>query len=291
MLSRGHNDVKDYGQLIRRNISLMSQIEKSSHNIDLVIFHEGNINSTHQDYIKKQSANQYIKFISVENEFITKPIPIRNKYCYETNLSKSFSFGYKSMCKFWFNGFMAYVNDYDYLIRVDDDCMIRSLPIDYLILQMKNHNFSYITPKIYGKDDEDVTIGLAELCNDFIRKHKLKLDVLDLNNNPYTNVFVLALDNIRSNYLFEQFACFVNETDSIFINRWGDLPLWGAFLSIDHDHFTVSIDSSIKYIHGSHYAWINCGNFLEKNVYSFFVKGSGRLKVFLKRFCLVVRNF
>ena len=41
--------------------------------------------------------------------------------------SNYFSFGYKAMCQFWFTGFQEYVKEYDWLLRIDDDCNLLKL--------------------------------------------------------------------------------------------------------------------------------------------------------------------
>ena len=49
---------------------------------------------------------------------------VMDTLCPSNGGSARFTFGYKGMCQFWFVDFQQYVTQYDWLLRVDDDCLL-----------------------------------------------------------------------------------------------------------------------------------------------------------------------
>lgn len=254
-LTKGYFFKKNYGALIDRNKHIYENIiKKYNFDIDLIIFHEGNIKPSHQVFVKKKSGFDSLKFIDIREAFSNQKINY-SPFCSETRLSKRFSHGYKCMCKFWFSDFLDYLKAYKFVIRVDEDCLIKSFPIDEFVKKLENNLCSYITPLIFEKDEGDVTLGLDKFCHDFFDKHHPPR-VPNLNINPYSNVFMIDTQFFVNSTLFTTFAKEVLETGCIFINRWGDAVLWGAILSMYKTN--VMLESrAIRYLHGSHGTMIN----------------------------------
>jgi hypothetical protein len=256
VLARGHKNLEKYETLIARNNAISEVILKESKaEIDVIIFHEGNINQEHQQYINKNSKIKNIKYVSVEAVFNEKNYA-KSKYCTETRLSNSFGYGYKCMCKFWFSGFIEYTKNYDYVIRIDDDCIIEYFNVDATIEEMKQNKIRYVAASIFGNDEKNVTIGIEKLCNDFINENKIHATPR-FDYNPYTNLFIIDAKYFRSNETYLRFSSKVNSSGCIFINRWGDHLLWGVILSILPDDNIFNVNNDIKYLHGSHRRWIN----------------------------------
>jgi hypothetical protein len=109
----------------------------------------------------------------------------------------------------------------------------------------------FSSPFYQGEDYADVTIGMNQLFNDFLKeknmtqKNELKL--------PYTNVMIVNIPYFNNNEIVQNVLEKIKKSDCIFSNRWGDLPIWGYILSylIDEKYFIE--DKNIKYIHGSHH--------------------------------------
>ncbi len=254
VLSRGYFFKWKYKALIKRNNAIYNNI-KSNKEIDFIVFHEGNISKSAISYINKMSLIKDIKYISVKPLFEKKHNTKSNSICKETPTSRAFPQGYKCMCQFWFSEFLKHTSEYKYVVRIDEDCFITYFPIDNLISDMESGNSKYITPRIYGLDSPDVTVGLDKLCDDFVIDQKLEKQA-KFDRNPYTNVFILDGEYFRKNKLYAEFSDKVNQTECIYINRWGDLPLWGCILSLIGDDI-MAVSESIKYMHGSHNELIN----------------------------------
>ena len=102
--------------------------------------------------------------------------------------SNYFSFGYKGMCQFWFTDFQEYVKDYDWLLRVDDDCHL-------LKLKNSSHDLSSLFPlpdhiplaatmwaeSVYCSDQSTVT-GLRDFTQDFVLRHNITEPTGELRN-------------------------------------------------------------------------------------------------------------
>ncbi|NEO93505.1 MAG: hypothetical protein F6K56_26155 [Moorea sp. SIO3G5] len=64
------------------------------------------------------------------------------------------------MCHFWFIDFLD--NDYQYLIRIDEDCFIHKFDNDIFEL-MEKKNQVFIFPYFRKFDIPDVTLGMTKL--------------------------------------------------------------------------------------------------------------------------------
>jgi hypothetical protein len=54
VLTRGYDNIDEYNSLIQRNISIAINL-RDKINTPIIIFHEGNISSIHQDFISKKT--------------------------------------------------------------------------------------------------------------------------------------------------------------------------------------------------------------------------------------------
>lgn len=254
-LTRGYNHVSKYFDLINRNKSISKYMDLL--NAENVIFHEGNIAVEQQDFIVSNSCpTKFINLKHIDNitAFKSERKCKSTSTIFETNLSINFSTGYRHMCHFWTKDFIELVKDYDYIIRVDEDCVIKSFPINFM-----KRPFSFITPIFSGLDSDGVTIGLQETLTKFHQKfgttEKTPLNACFL--NPYTNVFIMNVEHFLKNTTFRDYIDFIDESDGIYINRWGDLPLLGYFILnfIDKDMYVR--DTNITYYHKSHDIEVN----------------------------------
>jgi hypothetical protein len=252
VLTKGYDTVEKYDNLIKRNEAIFTKFYNKLKNIyfDIIIFHEGNINDEHQKYIQSKTPDLPLKFIAIKfynNNTV-------NDICPPTELSKKFSNGYKNMCYFWSIDFLEYLKDYNYMIRIDEDCIIDTLDIN-IINKYTTDNIMFSSAKYELSDNPDVIVGMENLFNNFLSENNLlKKNELKM---PYTNFMIVNIPFLNNNKVVQNILNKIKDTNCIFSNRWGDLPIWGYILSylVDKKYFIE--DSSIKYYHGSHDITIN----------------------------------
>lgn len=260
VLNRGYNNNSDYDRLITRNANIYDKIiSKDNFNtFKMIIFHEGNITDNQINYIRSKLPQienldfKNIKHIYPFNAFDDTKNIINNELCPPTNLSNQFSLGYRHMCHFWSIDFLEYLKDYDYIIRIDEDCIIHNYDIDVLN-HMHNNNIYYISPFFQGKDNPDVTIGLEKMSIDFCKTNNLHFDT-NLNDIkcPYTNLCIINIPFFYNNNIVRKFLNYVDVNHGIYSNRWGDLPIWGLILYLFVNPENYSNYNKISYIHDVH---------------------------------------
>ena len=248
VLTRGYTNIQKYNILIKRNISIATNL--NGLNIDILIFHEGNILENHQQYIMKFTPNLNIKFICIKEHAFKDDK--KNIQLYEP--TKSFGLNYRHMCSFWFVDFWKFVENYDLLLRIDEDCIIDfNIPSFFQLL----YN-NYAVYGLWTKDQEYVTHGLNAFTKEFLIENMfIKQPIIShAASGPYTNVFGLHLKLLRENSLIGKYVEKVKESNYIYIFRWGDLPLWGEVLYYLCNPKMYIKSKNIKYFHGSHNIYI-----------------------------------
>ena len=255
VLTRGYDDIKKYDRLILRNRNIVRCLGDLS--MDIVIFHEGNIPESHQQHIKSQTPRLNIKFINVAG---TGKAFINKSYVKAKRDSDTMGIydGYFHMCSFWFVNFWHFVENYDYILRVDEDCII-----NFKILEM----FRTLETKVacYGtwvRDDPRFVKGLYQFNLAFLQKHNITPKGR-INDNyiddygfwtskvsgPYTNLLGLNLSKLRNNESLKKYIETVKLSDYIYIRRWGDLPLWGSALECFYSNDEHVKLRSMRYVH------------------------------------------
>lgn len=223
-LTRGYFDLQNYKTLINRNKRIYEHIiKKFNVNYPLLIFHEGNILLDHQQYIINQSGNLNIEFI---------------------DLSSIWTGGYEAMCRFYMYDIWNYLSNYDYVLRIDEDCYITHCNKD---------PFSYIGNNVCLKsaswaESHDGTNATLPI---FIEKLTMKKSSdFYIHQFPYTNVFLSNISfwlNPEINKILKIIALNPMQRDY----RWGDLPVLGSLLNIFAPN-QVGYLSEFNYIHASH---------------------------------------
>ena len=253
VLTRGYSTPEEYQTLIQRNTYINQQLENK--NIPLLIFHEGNITLEHQTYIADKTPLLRMQFIDIcqDNLAFRKEKAHIPSY---VNIAWA-GLGYRHMCSFWFVDFWHFVKEYDYLIRLDEDCNIH-VPLDPLFIDLQNEDIQLITA-VYQKDEDFVTIDMNKFTRNFIHDETGDNNVPEKYppNGPYTNFFGMNLKKLRTNERLHKYISAVDKSDHIYHYRWGDLPLWGESVSYILGESTVKIDPLIRYYHGTHYREVN----------------------------------
>ena len=237
LLTRGYKNIDEYDSFIQRNKSIEENIQRD---YDFLVFNEGNISEDQQEYIQSKTK--------IPLQFITIPkFEPRNHAIFEP--TRPWGWNYRHMCNFWFSGFLDYVKSYDQLLRIDEDCTIYS-DLD--------HIFDALDEKVcvYGKwcgDDWFNVYGLSDFCKK-IFPDKPRQEI----GGPYTNLVAWDLNKVRENDTVKYFIEKVNESQGIYVYRWGDHMLWGEALHYGVDKSDHEELESIRYYHASCLARINC---------------------------------
>jgi len=253
VLTRGYTQIQKYNTLIQRNKHILKNLDETNKSIDNIIFHEGNILEEHQLYISSFTPQLNLKFICIADKAFNPDKKNIQTYS-QTN---SFGLNYRHMCSFWFVDFWNYVEEYDMILRIDEDCII-----DFNISHIFNNLTNSLT--IYGMwtmDQEFVTHGLNKFTLNFLKANNIKTSVIfQQPSGPYTNVIGLNLQLLRKNEMLKKYIEKVKQHNYIYIFRWGDLPLWGEAFYYLCDKSLCLKSSKIKYFHGSHNFFVGPNN-------------------------------
>lgn len=265
-LTRGYPTLEPYSLLINRNKHVLKTLyTPGTAGIDNIIFHEGNIPPAHQQYIQQQTPDLPLTFINVHatptNAFRHSNIHLNDppNVTHPTYESNAFPLGYKHMCHFWFIDFLEACKEYDYIIRVDEDCFIQYSPtLHDLAKSMRQRQVKYVTPFLCPKDNDDVTVGLPELAHKYCQDNNVSMAPWREHKLPYTNCMVVDIKHfLYHSPLYQGYAALVHNSGAIYINRWGDLPLWGVVVTNFLSPGQFEVDSSIRYYHESHKKMVN----------------------------------
>lgn len=237
VLTRGYELVEGYSDLIRRTRSIDAKVAGQ---FDHVIFHEGNIPQIHQDYIRSKCQSPHpMMFRNVQHVFESINPRTDGLLCTETSKSKTFPRGYRAMCKFWTGIFMQELSRYKFCLRVDEDCdVIWSKSID----KMTTGSIRCVRMQT-AQDHPGVIQGMHAFFSG------LDKNFPETWHSPYTNVVVFNLQWARSSVI-KSISDKILATRCIDTNRWGDLPLWGAIMTLQK---IENEELPMRYYHGSHY--------------------------------------
>jgi len=228
--------------VIIRNKSIIKNFKGKC---DLIFFHEGNL---HEEYMAKikSSVNFNIKFIEVPNFRLSESeLSILKPDILDMGNVRT---GYSSMCKFWAYLFIDYLSEYDYVIRLDDDCIVLN-NMDKLI---ENLEKSYLCFPALGQ--EDLRHGLEDFMKMYFDKPVIEETRIDL---PYTNFCGFNLNKIRRDKRILNFFREIENNQFIHKYAWTDTLLWGIIMKYLLKKEDWEEMKEIKYIHLSHLMYVN----------------------------------
>jgi hypothetical protein len=248
ILTRGYTEYEKYFSLIQRNKSINKNLNDKT--IDIVIFNEGNISDIHKQRIKEETPELNIKFVTISEKAFLKENEVFTFY--KTTIRDIWHYGYRHMCHFWFIDFLHFCNNYDYILRIDEDCII-DFNIDeiFKILPSK-----FLIAGAVDSDGEHVTRGMNKFTLDFLKKNGFNMKPKEP-GGPYTNIFALNLLKLHKNQFLKVYMNYVDKSNNIYIYRWGDLPLWGEVLEYFYKKYDYLIYNKINYYHGSLGKYVN----------------------------------
>lgn len=262
VLTRGYFHETQYYSLIRRNLSIKEKIiDKSDLDFDMIIFHEGNIPLHHQNYISHNSKQplifQNVRESGNKQAFDNNKNVINYVLCPPNPVSSAYPLGYKHMCHFWSIDFLEYLKDYEFVVRIDEDCFIDEFDTN-IFNEMIEKEIHFVSPEFQGQDLGDVIVGLEVLLNEFlietnVQQYKTFKEI----KCPYTNFMIVNMDFLRSNEVISKILKKIDDSHGIYSGRWGDLPIWGMILStlVDEKHYSEC--KKISYYHASHHKNVN----------------------------------
>jgi len=262
VLTRGYDlkSILNYRFIILRNWSITRTFLVQSRGVktDHFVFHEGNITVVARMAISIASWPLRLRFVNLR-EFFGKFKQETNsknlEKCPETPLSEKFSVEYRAMCAFWIDEFLTYLGDYDVILRVDEDCVLKSLNYETVFTPMIEGTVDYCAGMAFGFDLPDVTRGLEDFVIEWHEQHPgTSTPVFNL--NPYTNLFLLRPKAVKSNPEALDFLRHVRSSGCVLNNRWGDHVIWGALLSMYGDTIRSNFAAEVSYFHGSHRAFV-----------------------------------
>lgn len=269
VLTKGYDDIKEYSMLIDRNNAIYDSIIDNKHLLfktdvtyDFLIFHEGNIPIEHQEYIQSKTQLPLV-FLNVKDvsggiAFDDSKNIMNYDLCPPTELSERFTLGYKHMCHFWAIDCLTYLSNYRYVVRIDEDCIIKNYNVD-LIGGVIKQGIKLAVPYICNfLDHPDVMVGLEKLTLEFLSDNNVNNDVSFSDVSAvYTNFFIFDVQYFLNNKLVNDFLNVVDKSNGIYSNRWGDASTWAIIAYYLMGDNGISLLSDLKYYHASHGAYIN----------------------------------
>lgn len=233
-LTRGYpNETKKYDDLIKRNNLIYKNINsKLAKPYKMIIFHEGNISFSDQNYIQKNSPEK-LKFINIFDIF--------DKY-------KQFE-GYKIMCKFQMYYVWEYLKEFQYVIRVDEDVFVHDFEVNTIEMMVKKNIYF-----CYSKLSYESHVPTNSTLPDYIKNiYNLKNTNFYNHLFPYTNFYVTRTDiwlNAKINSIIKDIA----QSDWQSEYRWGDLPVLGCIINIEK--IKSKRLKKLFYLHESHNSYV-----------------------------------
>lgn len=262
VLTRGYSRREYYRDLISRNVAIQEFLYDPNQKCDYIIFHEGNISLDDQKYISEFTPELNLIFKNVKEEepktaFNSEKNIVNYSLCPPTPLSSSFPLGYKHMCHFWSIDFLKYLKEYKYVVRIDEDCVLTKFDKN-ILKKMYDNQIKFISPFFQGQDVKDVIVGLESLWNNFISEKNFTpfKNFSDI-KCPYTNFMIVDAEYFLNHEMVMNFLEVVDNSNGIYSNRWGDLPIWGVILSTLTEPKFYLEDKTTSYYHKSHNKIIN----------------------------------
>jgi Glycolipid 2-alpha-mannosyltransferase len=245
-LTRGYSELSGYIPLIKRNRSIYEVINRHrDRQYPLIIWHEGNIPKEHQLYVLDQECNDDVRFVNISRVF---QLPRTIK---EQELAERWRVGYRLMCRFNFYYIWQYTRAFEYVMRLDEDCVLLSSKDDpFEVLSEIQGDFA--APLFTEESHELTNQTLSAFVETFVAIHRSNVANPYNQIFPYTNCYVTRTAFWRQAEVQHFLDAVRKDPDSIRL-RWGDLPVMGVALNMFAAPDRVHRLSGIRYWHGSHH--------------------------------------
>jgi len=255
-LARGRAHSRDYAALVQRNSGVAQQRWSSAY--DHFIFHEGNVLSPHQEYLRHHAPTLRLRFISMErfwneSRAVVAARPLDNRAawarCPPSDMSRRVSLGYKIMCLFHFGEFLHWFSAYQYVLRIDEDCVLLPGQPDPAL---EVRGYALAAPSISKPMDfEAFSAGIRDFFGELsASRGGPGRAAFEEWPTVYTNVLWLNTSwALSTGWMYEA----VKASGCVLASRWGDAPLWGAALRATGARARTL---SLRYYHGSLHAHV-----------------------------------
>ena len=172
--------------------------------------------------IKKISLKKYVKRSSSENYLVDFP--------HVSDCIKTFSLGYRDMCKFFtidlFNDIEF--RDVEYFVRVDSDSFFLNVNRKFIVnLQNIKADYAHINGTVQ-LEDKGVSLGFGKCLFNFCKANKINKDFFNICQEAtlrpqiyYTNFEVIKLKWIHKE-IHQRLIKHIIESKGIYSYRWGD---------------------------------------------------------------------
>jgi hypothetical protein len=245
-LAKGHSNAQRYDRLMARNQSIYETINRHrERQYPLIIWHEGNISAEHQRYIQAGSLNADVRFADISSAF-QLPGSVAGE------LVEHWPVGYRLMCRFHTYHIWQYCRQFDYVMRIDDDCTLRSArvdPIQWLHAVGADFAAATFVSETHGLTNRSLPVFVKKYL-DMI--HRPAAEIYFYNQVfPYTNLYVTRTAFWLEAEIQRFLYAIIREPDSIRL-RWGDLPVLGVALNIFAAPEKVASIPDLVYRHASH---------------------------------------
>ena len=231
VLTRGYDQHAGYSQFITRGRALSSM--PWAHNVDHLVYHQGDVAPEQQEYLR-QATKLPMEFINItwafnagwQRVYAENPNATWAEKCPNKDHGSHFGFGYRTMCDWWSRLFLSdpVLKNYKSMMRIDEDITVTDMSKEWTFPNVSTHyaaNEWNTNCNERGGDSLAATRGLHEL---------LFGESTATFCSPFTEVFWINLEWARSSEALAQMMTDVDLSGCLYANRWGDLPLWGAFL-------------------------------------------------------------
>jgi hypothetical protein len=200
----------------------------------------------HQRYILKRESNAYVRFVDVSAVF-RLPRGIK-----ESELIESWSVGYRLMCRFHTYHIWQYTRQFDFVMRLDEDCILCSVAFDPLKC-LSEAGIDFASAAFVKETHELTNRTLAPFVSRYADLIYPRMRNSNLYNHsfPYTNLYVTRTAFWRRPAVQRFLNAVMRERDSIRF-RWGDLPVLGIALNMFGRPRKVARILNITYRHASH---------------------------------------
>lgn len=177
--------------------------------------------------------------------------------------TKDVKYGYKYMCKFFALDIYSYLKQYDYYLRCDTDCKIKSPTYDLFHYVHQNRiEYGYALRKLEAHKITRET--LTPFVLEYLEKCTLK--ATSPMDYPLTTCF-----NFYNNFHIGKVSFFlrpdvqhflqaVNDTGRILSDRWGDSTIQAYAVRMFMNPHRVQLIPNFTYVHGSHNGFITTFN-------------------------------
>jgi len=200
----------------------------------VLIFCEGNPTNIANEFIKflqKKKINITLKKISLKNYVGRKSSEkYLNNFPHVSDCTKTFSIGYRDMCKFFakdiFNDNLF--ADTEYFVRIDSDSFFLNVQKKFISnLQNIKTDYAYLNGTIQF-EDKGVALGFGQCLYNFCKENIVIKDSINICQEAtlrpqifYTNFEVIRLKLFQSE-IYQSLLEHIIENKGIYNYRWGD---------------------------------------------------------------------